>query len=682
MNGGAGTAAAPAGPVALADTGPQEGTLPVFDVTQAGANSVQVKGLYEALGFPRDKLAEWHDTVSCIDPKEYLAIPSRPVTDSAQLDKLRESSHGELPDPAIRFDAIDFDAIKKLTVLDPDAALKAAAAAFASAGLHLEMATASVGNTVLKASYTDEAGTTVSVNQKIDTRVNYRFAAANGIPFTGPGAQLQVTFDSKGKATELYYAWREVKEGQRVKIIPEATARRRIAKLLPENAKIRMRLVYWCPPFDNASARKKEIGPASIIPWYAFTGTTEIKSTSGGRVFEITTRERLIPATDDPRYVPTITRLDVSGSGKARVEASLGVSGGRPPYTYLWGGSNPEVLVQRTQAVSYVPMTRTVPFQIAAAGTNATVPLDETVSATVVDANGITCTASQTIPVLAQPIVPEPHRDSRGGDASFGCESPAEPKLWVQERVGWQEGMSNPGGGSQKFCWRGDNSWPGDYIKPSPAGSLPASPWIYGDADYSNWGVDTANLVLINGDAWPDGFTAMFPGAPESDYNHGVDLLRPGTPGATVVMPGNEYEVNYNGSWGNEGPNDRLYWLAGLLCDGLDETDSDGLSTSDRWGAAFGGLHIFTGFASEAAYSAGAFPKAFAENILGVSGPAQTIKDAWFNASTSTVEGTAAAMGPITTAGVSDLNDYYVGKGTRGPSIPQARIAGWWYLHQ
>ena len=65
-----------------------------------------------------------------------------------------------------------------------------------------------------------------------------------------------------------------------------------------------------------------------------------------------------------------------------------------------------------------------------------------------------------------------------------------------------------------------------------------------------------------------------------------------------------------------------------------------------------------------------------------MSGPAQTIKDAWFNASTSTVEGTAAAMGPITTAGVSDLNDYYVGKGTRGPSIPQARIAGWWYLHQ
>jgi hypothetical protein len=91
---------------------------------------------------------------------------------------------------------------------------------------------------------------------------------------------------------------------------------------------------------------------------------------------------------------------------------------------------------------------------------------------------------------------------------------------------------------------------------------------------------------------------------------------------------------------------------------------------------------MFTGFASSAAYSAGAFPKAFAENILGVNGAAQTIKHAWFNASSSTNEGLAAAMGPITTGGVSDLNDHYIGKGSRGPTISGAGIKGWWYLHQ
>ena len=169
---------------------------------------------------------------------------------------------------------------------------------------------------------------------------------------------------------------------------------------------------------------------------------------------------------------------------------------------------------------------------------------------------------------------------------------------------------------------------------------------FYGDADYSNWGVNTANLVLINGDGWPDGFTARFPGAPQADYNNSVDLWRPGNPVWTVQMPTAYYNVNYNGSWGPVGPNDRLYWLAGLLCECLDEKDAAGLTNDKRWLSAFGGLHIFTGFASNAAYSAGAFPRAFGENILGVSGSPETILNAWFDASTSTSEGTAAAHGP------------------------------------
>lgn len=56
--------------------------------------------------------------------------------------------------------------------------------------------------------------------------------------------------------------------------------------------------------------------------------------------------------------------------------------------------------------------------------------------------------------------------------------------------------------------------------------------------------------------------------------------------------------------------------------------------------------------------------------------------DAWFNASNTTNEGTAAAMGPITNGGVSDLHDYYIGKGSRGPTISGSAITGWWYLHQ
>jgi hypothetical protein len=42
-----------------------------------------------------------------------------------------------------------------------------------------------------------------------------------------------------------------------------------------------------------------------------------------------------------------------------------------------------------------------------------------------------------------------------------------------------------------------------------------------------------------------------------------------------------------------------------------------------------------------------------------VSGSPETILNAWFDASTSTSEGTAAAMGPMTTGGVTDMNHHY-----------------------
>jgi hypothetical protein len=444
-----------------------------------------------------------------------------------------------------------------------------------------------------------------------------------------------------------------------------------------------MRLVYWCPPIESAASTERAqdaataVGPVSLIPWYSFTGSLPATDATG-RVPGATTRERLIPATDDPRYVPSI-QLKVSGSGTTQVQASVTATGGRAPYAYVWSASSPEVLANRTASVSYAPLARVVPSTI---GPNETVATNESLSVTVIDANGIAVTASQTLPVQARQIVPEPRGKSHGSDASFGCESPAEPEEWTQERVGWQQGMANPGGGAQEFLWRGDDSWPGDYIRPPTPGSLPPTPWTYGDADYSNWGINTANLVLINGDGSPNWLTAMFPGAPQSDYNSNVYLWRPANPGGTVQLPSGFTTVDYHGSWGTRGPNDRLYWLAGLLCDCLDEKVGAGLSPTDRWGPAFGGLHMFTGFASGAAYSAGAFPKAFARNILGVSGPPETILSAWLNASTSTNEGTAAAMGPITTGNVCDIDDYYIGKGSRGPSIPASQITGWWFVHQ
>ena len=470
-----------------------------------------------------------------------------------------------------------------------------------------------------------------------------------------------------------------------MRVFSEAEARERAD---PSSARRRgpafnVRLVYWSPPFGTGPGRSAPSSRTTLLPWYSCIGTVERPDRKTGRVATMRTRERFIPATDDRSFVPSV-RLVASAAQRTTVEASVEVTGGRGPYAYVWAGSNPAASASSGSSIRYTPMTR-----LARSGAlppaSETVRANETVSVAVIDANGVSVQVTQTLVVEALPFRPGPRHFPPA--PSYGCESPADPGEWTLERVGWQNGMSTPGagGGTEKFCWLGDDSWPGDYIRPAVAGTLPAEPWIYGDADYSNWGINTANLVLINGDGWPEGFTAMYPGAPLASYTtSSSDVLRPGNPGGTVEMPvpanPTEYAVPYAGSWGPMGPNDRLYWLAGLLCDVLDETDGGGLSAVDRWGPAFGGLHIFTGFDSGANYSAGAFPQGFAESLLGVSGPPQTIVQAWFSAAAAQGIGTPAAMGPIDANGVSDYYDYYPGKGSMGPTIPPAQVAGWWYV--
>jgi hypothetical protein len=653
--------------------------LPVYEVVQQGAMSDQIRRLSDALKWPRDRVIAGNGEVSWTDAKEYLAIPRSPVTDEGLRQKLLSSTNKEDPSTQIQFERIDVAALRKITVLDNDTALRSAASLLDAAGLQPALATPVVKHTVLSASYKDEDGSTVSVDQVLDTTVSYQMTEKTGHPLTGPGATIQVSYNSQGRVIQLHYQFRELKEGPSVRILSEEEARKRISKLIPADAKIEMRLVYWCPPFEPGIGRRT---PMNIIPWYSYNAVIESKDPTTGVVSQIRSKERLIPATDDERFVPK-ARLQVSGSGRSEVAAQVEVTGGRAPYTYTWIGSGPSATSATGPSVRYRPMIRAIPVEGALDPQKQRIPVEEIVGVNITDANGVTVMVSRSVPVLAQRVIPGPIRGrSHGEGASYGCESPGEPEMWTQERVGWQQGMANAGGGTQVFCWLGNSSWPGDYIKPPTPGTLPAKPWINGDIDFANWGVNTANLVLINGDAWPDGFTAMFPGAPQSDYNSQVFLLRPGSAGGTVRIEGATYNVNYDNSWGPTGPNDRLYWLLGLLCEALQNVDSSNINTGDRWGPAFGGLHIYTGFSSNAAYSAGAFPKAFAKDILGVGTSPLTILQAWFAASSATNEGTAAAMGPVGIGGVTDQGDYYVGKGSMGPTIQPADVRGWWYLHQ
>ena len=78
----------------------------------------------------------------------------------------------------------------------------------------------------------------------------------------------------------------------------------------------------------------------------------------------------------------------------------------------------------------------------------------------------------------------------------------------------------------------------------------------------------------------------------------------------------------------------------------------------------------------------GSFEQEFAENMLGVRDAPQTIVQAWFHSAEAAgaEHGVPAALMPIASGNVTDETDYFLGRGTQGPSIAPANITNWLYL--
>jgi hypothetical protein len=666
---------------------PTPTTLPVYQVVKSGASETEAAALAKQLQIPAETLVNTHGRVSFIDAEKYLAVPKAPVTDAETIRRLREATKNKNPEREIRLRAVDAKALSELRVLDEKVALDTMARALGTSALRLQSATPVAGHNTLTFYSHENGGKWLAKSNRLDTTVNYKFTVESGHPLIGPGAQAQITYDGEGHVSHLLYAARQLKAGEQVKIVSESEARERIARKLPANAQITVRLVYWSPPLEPWLGRADGGQPTTIIPWYAYYGTTRVTNPNGS-VSSIRSRVGMIPATDDARYVPAVTLSASVDSSTVRAHAV--VRGGTPPYTYIWGGSDEAVSRSTGDTIQYTAQARATESLLR--DPHFHLATTERVSVTVIDANGVAIHGLQIVPVH-----PHPNLTSHGPitGPSYGAESPADPGEWTSCRVGWQKGMSTSGagGGTQSFAWLGDDAWPGDFIEPNPAGTLVATPWVNGDADYRNWGINTADLVIDIADGNADLKTAMQPGAPLSEYataqlqstalsnDVGINLNGYGTPAW--------YTVNYANAWGPTGPNDTLAWLLTDDCDMLDPEDGSGLNVAQRWGVAFNGLHVMAGFSS-LDYGDGPFENAVADNILGVGGSPQTIVQSWFNAAQSTGAGTPAAIGPALSIGgglfwMANLDDYYWGKGSVGPTIVPSSYApgdvGWWYLN-
>jgi uncharacterized repeat protein (TIGR03803 family) len=474
---------------------------------------------------------------------------------------------------------------------------------------------------------------------------------------------------------------------------------------------------YECPPTPW--------NPTNLLPYYAFSGTIPSNSVTGP-LNTISTSIAFIPATDDTNYVPSIS-VSASQVG-TQVTASVIPTGGLPPYTYVWSASGSTIATNNVPSISYTPVSRILPPSLAIvadpasdsitvswpyrstgyilestsnlasrawmpvtnlvqtnAGSNGfnlvtmanrgdlflrlglvsnTVPASESLSVTVIDANGVSVRSNLVLNVQAVPI---------------SLASPSDPDYAIEDPYNsFDAGIFNvvmtgsSGRGSTSFFRSGANSLPGDFIEPNTPGSIQeitprsTAPSSFGltpmaaSADVN--GVDTANFLLYESTfgtptsisfSWPGPFdpegyiastwnelsvpsTPLQPGSPyQADFNFWVDPF-------FGFSLGNEDYSKLNLSWGPEGKG-ILDWLvldapyvlqfdAGDFLNfptpshpyGNNGANGAYYAFWQRWGPACNGLHSILGWDNQNESGVGT-PAALADYMLGSTAEAYTV---------------------------------------------------------
>lgn len=579
-----------------AELPPVSAEAPLFAVTREGLDSDQAQSFAERAGI-RNALRR-DGTFSFVNAKSFGRVPM--LTGAEGKD---ENGRATL---ARRLD------LKRLDAMEPLNADKAVSLAYDLLPLPEGFDTsAHPSHTQLTLS--GLRGKTLA-SYDLDTTVNIDYRLGD-YEVTGPGMRTSITFGPQGGVQGVTLATRSVEKAGWVGIVGPDYAQEQCRKMYGPNTPLAdPKLVYYAPRLTGAGK-----GSVSyLLPHYSCQVPTK-----GSDAFE---DGRLVPAA--PELTP-VADLFSTRDGSA-MTGELRVTGGQEPYRIQWSSSSRGAL-KGTDAVSYAAAIR---------GRKAA---DETLTATITDANGITTSVSSTLGAEGGKSEDTGYGGQGGALADVGIENTVDEWQCAQDSAAGFKSVMQSKGHTVKFDWRGMNAWESDFKKTS-AGGFDSS---YTDAVDAQW---------YTGHGSPGGIT--FKNTAHQDGDITPSDVR----------------------WGD---NFNLEWMQLESCQVLRDTNGAN-DYFARWAPAFDGLHLLNGFDTNAQCVPGGTGRRFAEylfprSFLFFTFPALTVQQAWRQMATDLEPSGRVwrSISPARSGWVTNLDDKFWGQGNVGPDIPRSQIIGY-----
>jgi hypothetical protein len=512
--------------------------------------------------------------------------------------------------------ALDLKALSAVKPISDGAAIERARQLLDGLGGELK-ASARVSHTELTLSDRNDR---VTSTHPLDTTVTYGLELG-GLPVSGQGAKLRITFAPDGSVSQLARSARQVKQSGTTAVISPAEATKACAAVYPAGTRqLEPTLGYQFPALTAERANGKGTVD-TICPQYTCNPVAETGNLA----------HRLVPAVPGSAPAGTV-HADRSGN---TVKAEVVVSGGTEPYTYRWSSSS-TVLSDQSEP--------TVAFERAPRKEDS----DETVTVEVTDANGLAATASVQLDQDGSATA-----DTTPGGGGFGELAIGPTDVGIEQTVdewqcaqdsaiGFKNVMASHGIGTA-FDWRGANAWEWDFKDPSLGG---------GDSTY----VDNVDATWYTGHGWSGGFT----------FKSNVT--------DSTIVPG-------DAKWGNGD----LEWLQLESCQVLADTNGHSDYFSRWGPAFQGlhilnGFHTnayCVGGGTGGTFANYLFPVKFLWWTLR---PALRVQSAWANMAIDREPNGVVyrSMGLIAPGGVTNIGDYFWGQGSVGPDIfPGSAIGKW-----